>query len=156
MTCPRCFSDLDAAGATCPECGLSLYRNVSGVVKTSVVMISTGDDNNFYSSVQEVPEALRRRLLESTSSRNAGTIVIADRAGKEQLTQVMARRLEGSIESATRALSAAASPQPGAPASLPGRQQPASIRRISWLAWVGFLTVLALAAFFSLFFGLRW
>jgi hypothetical protein len=56
------------------------------------VMISTGDEPTFYRSVQEVPEPLRSRLIESTHGSNSGTIVIADRAGKDQITQVIARR----------------------------------------------------------------
>jgi hypothetical protein len=67
-------------------------RNISGVMKTSSVMISTGDEPTFYRSVQEVPEPLRSRLIESTHGSNSGTIVIADRAGKDQITQVIARR----------------------------------------------------------------
>jgi hypothetical protein len=45
MTCPKCFSRLDGPRGVCPECGVSLYHNVSGIVKTSVVMISAGDEN---------------------------------------------------------------------------------------------------------------
>ena len=92
MTCPRCSSRLDDARGVCPECGVNLYHNVSGIVKTSAVMIATGEESGFYDSMQEVPERLRKQLIESTASQNSGTIVIADRAGKEQLTQVLARR----------------------------------------------------------------
>ena len=67
-------------------------NNISGVLKTTAVMISAGGEESFYQSVQDVPEPLRRQLIESTASENSGTIVIADRAGKEQLTQVLGRR----------------------------------------------------------------
>ncbi len=92
MTCPRCYTEIDEGVRTCAECGLQLVRNISGVMKTSSVMIATGGEPSFYRSVQDVPEPLRTRLIESTHSANSGTIVIADRAGKDQITQVIARR----------------------------------------------------------------
>src|SRR4030081_3133673 len=92
MTCPKCHFEFENPGSACPQCGVRLLRNVSGVMKTSTVMIAVGAGHGFYRSVQDVPEPLRTQLLEITASPNSGTIVIADRAGKEQLTQVMARR----------------------------------------------------------------
>ena len=71
---------------------MRLLRNVSGIVKTSVVMISAGGEDALYRSVHDVPEPLRKQLMETTAGDNSGTIVIADRAGKEQLTQILARR----------------------------------------------------------------
>jgi Flp pilus assembly protein TadB len=92
MTCPRCSAELESGTQACTECGAQLVHNVSGVMKTSAVMIASGEEHGFYHSVQDVPEPLRTQLIEITNSANAGTIVIADRAGKEQLTQVIARR----------------------------------------------------------------
>ena len=152
MTCPRCSAPLAAESSTCAACGLSLFRNVSGIIKTSVVMISTGGESSFYASVQEVPEPLRGQLIESTSGGNAGTIVIADRAGKEQLTQGMARRLANTIGTASRAITES----PGVTAveaAAPDEKPPA---RMSWLAWAGGVLVLALGLGFALFFGMRW
>jgi hypothetical protein len=146
MTCPRCFTQLDEVRGVCPECGVNLYQNVSGIVKTSAVMISTGGESGFYDSVQEVPERLRKQLLETTASQNSGTIVIADRAGKEHLTQVLARR-DSSRESA------AATP---APAEDAAPAPPDAGRRYSWIAWAAFTLILLLAATLSAFFGLRW
>jgi len=96
MTCPRCHADFETRSSSCPECGVRLVRNVSGVMKTSAVMIAVAGEQGFYRSVQEVPEPLRSQLIETTSSANSGTIVIADRAGKDQITQVMGRREQGS------------------------------------------------------------
>ena len=62
------------------------------MVKTSTVLIATGNESNFYRSVQEVPELLRRQLIETTNSENSGMIVIADNAGKEQWTEIVAHR----------------------------------------------------------------
>ena len=92
MTCPRCSAELESGTQACTECGAQLVHNVSGVMKTSAVMIASGEEHGFYHSVQDVPEPLRTQLIEITNSENAGTIVIADRAGKEQLTHVIARR----------------------------------------------------------------
>src|SRR5580658_3011077 len=141
MTCPRCHSEFETADSVCPECGVRLLRNVSGVMKTSAVMIAAQGERGFYRSVQDVPEPLRTQLIETTTSSNSGIIVIADRAGKEQLTQVMARR-EASREAteATPSRVREAAVTESAFPSLP------SISRLPWLAWAGFGGVLALAA----------
>ena len=143
MTCPRCHSEFEGEWKVCPECGVSLMRNISGVMKTSAVLIAAGGEPEFYSSVKDVPEPLRTQLLETTTSPNSGTIVIADRAGKEQLTQAMARR------EAARANAVESVPNtPGEP--------PRSLLRQPWLAWAGFVLVLVLAALFGAFFYFHW
>ena len=151
MTCPKCHfelpeSEFDGTGAVCPECGVRVLRNVSGVMKTSAVMIAAQGERGFYRSVQDVPEPLRTRLIETTTSPNSGIIVIADRAGKEQLTQVMARREargEGAQQPDTEAT----------PADMPVLR---SIARIPWLAWAGFVAVLALSAIAFAAFQIHW
>lgn len=148
MNCPRCYSEFDSMDSVCPECGVRLLRNVSGVMKTSAVMIAARGERGFYRSVQDVPEPLRTQLLETTTSRNSGIIVIADRAGKEQLTQVMARReagREGTEATQYRSREAAVSDS-----KLP------SIGRLPWLAWAGFVTVLVLAAILFAAFRIDW
>jgi hypothetical protein len=145
MTCPKCHSELETESDACPECGIRLLRNVSGVMKTSVVMIAARGEKGFYHSVHDVPEPLRTQLLETTGSRNAGTIVIADRAGKEQLTQAMSRR-EASQE-------ASPAKQPDAHAlELPEARQPT---RYPWIAWAGVALVLAGAAIVAALFYFR-
>jgi hypothetical protein len=123
-------------------------RSISGVMKTSAVLIAAGDDHGFYRSVQDVPEPLRTQLIATTSSPDAGTILIADRAGKEQLNQVMARR------EAQRAAGAAVPevPQPVEIVAEPPRQ----ILGFSWITWTGILLVLAIAFVIAAAFGLRW
>ena len=143
MTCPRCHSELSDGLTTCPDCGIRLLRNVSGVMKTSAVMIAARGERGFYRSVQDVPEPLRTQLIETTTSQNSGIIVIADKAGKEQLTQVLARR-----DAATEEVphDAQAAPVPPVPASL----------HIPWLAWAGFLIVLILSGVIFALFEMRW
>jgi hypothetical protein len=69
----------------CPRCGATIIRMESGVVKTSTVFIASDGVRSIYPSLRDVPEPLRRRLVESTSGRNSGTILIADRRGKEEI-----------------------------------------------------------------------
>jgi hypothetical protein len=148
MTCPRCHSDFEGSANLCPECGLRLVRNVSGVMKTSAVLIAAQGEHGFYRSVQDVPEPLRTQLIETTTSRNSGTIVIADRAGKEQLTQVLARRENGREEIAESAIIDA---EP--------RDEQKLVRRslgLPWLAWGGFVLVLLVAAVIYALFQYRW
>lgn len=150
MTCPRCHSEFETRGSSCPECGVTLLRNVSGVMKTSAVMIAARGERGFYNSVKDVPEPLRTQLLETTASRNSGTIVIADRAGKEQLTQAMARR-EAARDGSPRPPMEDAAPEIPDPGRLPRR-----LSRPQWLAWAGVVLVLLLAAVVSAFFYLHW
>jgi hypothetical protein len=147
MTCPRCHSELSHSrvenrDGACPECGVRLLRNISGVMKTSAVMIAAQGERGFYRSVQDVPEPLRTQLIETTTSPNSGIIVIADRAGKEQLTQVMARREAGreAAEPARNLREAALSDSPAVP-----RLAGEAAARLPWLAWAGFVVVLVLA-----------
>jgi hypothetical protein len=136
MTCPRCETEFDAGPGRCPRCGTQLVRNVSGVMKTSAVMIASGDEHGFYRSVQDVPEPLRTQLIEITNGSNSGTIVIADRAGKEQITRVIARR--------DRAPERTAKPAGFNPLHLP------------WIAWAGALLVLAAAGIITAVFVTHW
>jgi hypothetical protein len=145
MTCPKCQTELDPEGGVCPDCGIRLLRNVSGVMKTSVVMIAARGERGFYHSVHDVPEPLRTQLLETTGSRNAGTIVIADRAGKKQLSQAMSRRESRSDANPSK--------EPGAQAAeLPETSQR---HRFQWIAWAGLALVLMAAAAVAALFYLR-
>ncbi|MDP9053221.1 MAG: hypothetical protein M3N93_02820 [Acidobacteriota bacterium] len=113
-------------------------------MKTSAVMIDARGERGFYRSVQDVPEPLRTRLLETTASPNSGVIVIADRAGKEQLTQVLAHR-EAAAESA--------------PETPPQKSQPPQLyaaSSVSWLAWACSILVLILSALIFALFQMRW
>jgi hypothetical protein len=150
MICPHCHAEFEPSPAACPQCGVRLLRSVSGIIKTSAVMIAARGEQGFYHSVQDVPEPLRTQLIETTGSPDAGTIVIADRAGKEQITQVMARR-------EARANASGAAATESVPARRRGlRQLGAAYLRKNWLAWAGFVLVLALAGIVSVLFGLRW
>ena len=162
MICPRCQSALDVVRKpdSCPHCGTTLWRNVSGVIKTSAVLISADGEDLFFESLGDVPETLRRRMAESTSGENAGIIVIADRGGKEQIARAVRRReanrkavgaassavIDAAPESETQPLSAIDFPVFGAARS-------AASSKLHWLAWAGVGVVLAGAAAFWAFFG---
>lgn len=140
MICPQCQFEFDTDVAThCPECGIRILRKVSGIVKTSTVMIAAGDEQSFYRSVQDVPEELRRTLIESTNSENSGMIVIADRAGKEQWTEIIAHREAQQAEAAAAQTEVVATDTTGA---APAR----GFAGLSWAAWVGILLFLAATA----------
>lgn len=86
MTCPFCQTRFTAAApARCPQCGCEVMRLTSGLVKTSAVLIASADTRAVYRSVQDVPEPLRRRLMESTQGANSATIVIADHGGRAHM-----------------------------------------------------------------------
>jgi hypothetical protein len=142
MTCPRCFTDLDADCASCPSCGVEFVQKVSGVMKTSAVMIATAGDMGFYRSVQDVPEPLRTQLIETTSSANSGTIVIADRVGKEQINQVVGRRQTAKECPSNRAM-------PGKPS------RPWSFLGLPWIVWVGAVLIIGAAAVVGAVFAIR-
>ena len=137
MICPHCQFEFETAAANCPECGIRIVRKVSGIVKTSTVMIAAGDEHSFYRSVQEVPEGLRRKLIESTNSANSGMIVIEDRAGKEQWTEVVAHReaQQAQANAAIQAPKLAAAETPSSPGH--------GFAGLSWAAWAGVLLFLA-------------
>lgn len=188
MMCPRCHTRIgpdsnESEGRgpgvrSCPECGARLHATVTGFLKTSAVMISADGEEVFYNSVREVPEPLRRKLMESTSSENSATIVIADRAGKEQLTQVFGRRqAAGSGGSAAgntaeehagheaakpagealgEALEDIGIPDPPVPTRhSEDAVQLLSREQMKRVAWIGFFAVLGLGAAFAVIFGAR-
>jgi hypothetical protein len=93
MNCPRCRKKFADEAARCPHCG-ETNRESSGVVQTSVVLISTGGNDLIYRTVEEVPAGLRNKLLRSTNGANSATILIADRRGRKEVAKAM-RTLPG-------------------------------------------------------------
>jgi len=93
MTCNRCRKHFAAEQPRCPHCGQP-NPDPTGMFQTSTVLISTGEADLIYRSVEEVPAPLRSRLLESTNGANSGTILIADQRGRKQIARAM-RKLPG-------------------------------------------------------------
>ena len=86
MTCSRCGSSFDREEPRCPHCGAA-KGDASGLFQTSTVLISSGGADLVYRSVEEIPPGLRTRLLKSTGGRNSGTILIADRRGRQEISK---------------------------------------------------------------------
>jgi hypothetical protein len=82
MLCPHCHRSFE--GGFCPRCGAD-----KGIVKTSTILISHGEKQNVYRSVEEVPDALKQQLVRSTSGLNSATIVIADREGRKEIAKAI-------------------------------------------------------------------
>jgi len=53
--------------------------------KYSTILISSGEKTKVYRSVHEVPLTLRKKLVETTSGRNAATLLIADENGRQEI-----------------------------------------------------------------------
>jgi hypothetical protein len=64
-------------------------NDASGVFQTSTVLIAAAGADKVYRSMDEVPGPLRSKLLKSTNSPNAATILIADRRGRQEIARVM-------------------------------------------------------------------
>lgn len=53
--------------------------------KHSTILIAAGKRTELYRSLDQVPPALLRKLKECTGGSNAGTILIADERGREEI-----------------------------------------------------------------------
>jgi hypothetical protein len=91
MTCSSCGKRFAAerVPTKCPHCGTPRPESESGVFQTSAVLISARGTDMMYRSMDEVPRPWRTKLLQSTSSANSATILIADKRGREELARVM-------------------------------------------------------------------
>jgi hypothetical protein len=103
------------------------------------VLISTEGKDRIYRSVEEVPPTLRNRLLRTTNSANADTILIADRKGREEIDKAM-RRMPGS---APRRQFGAILGKDDPPGALSWLTPP----RLRWLNLLVLLLALAVIAF---------
>src|SRR5690242_11939156 len=98
MHCRKCGQRLDLTATACPACGAPAAEKPAAVLKTSTILISGQDGAEVYRSVDEVPEPLRKKLLRSTNSVNARTILIADRRGRREIARAL-RSLPGAARS---------------------------------------------------------
>jgi hypothetical protein len=56
-------------------------------IKTSTILVGLKTKTEVYRSLKEVPPRLRKKLIESTSGSNSGTILIADRGGRDEIVR---------------------------------------------------------------------
>jgi hypothetical protein len=82
-------------------------RAKHGTLKTSTIMISTGKRLSVYRKLEEVPPGLRSKLVKSTAGSNAGTVLIADRRGAEELLRSNGRGAVDEHSGKLRGLAAA-------------------------------------------------
>jgi hypothetical protein len=134
MACSRCGREFKESAPRCPGCG---ERNptAAGLFQTSSVLISAGGRDRVYRSVDDVPAALRHRLLKSTNGRNARTILITDRKGRRMIDKALGK-LPGPNRKLYSLVSGKASPDP-LPWLTRGRRQ--------WIGAMVFLLALAVA-----------
>ncbi len=141
MTCRRCGKQFDALDSlNCPHCGAPNPAGKPVVLKSSTILISTGETEAVYRSVKDIPAPLRRKLLKSTNGLNSATILIADRRGREEI----ARAIQNLPSSLQRRFLKPFREEPGGVAGWLAR--PAVKAVIAWLLgaasvvliWVGF------------------
>jgi hypothetical protein len=118
MTCKGCHREFAGDEARCPHCGKP-NSAVTGLYRTSTVLISKGGGGRVYRSVEEAPARLRAQLRKSLNGANAATILIADRRGRQEI----AKALRGLPGASLRRLGIAGSLSPGAPRWLTPRRK---------------------------------
>ncbi len=64
-----------------------------GTIRTSAILIAAGRGLSVYRKLDEVPPRLRSKLVKSTAGANAGTVLIADRRGAQELLRENIRTL---------------------------------------------------------------
>ncbi len=90
MTCRRCGREFTGAEKpVCPYCGEAYRAAKPLVLKSSTILISTGETEAVYRSVKEIPAPLRHKLLKSTNGLNSATILIADRRGRAEIARAI-------------------------------------------------------------------
>jgi hypothetical protein len=62
---------------------------VTGVYRTSTVLISQGGGGRVYRSMEEAPASLRAKLRKSLNGVNSATILIADRRGRREIAKAL-------------------------------------------------------------------
>jgi hypothetical protein len=77
-----------------------------GTLKTSTILIGAGKRLSVYRKLEEVPAGLRSKLVKSTAGANAGTVLIADRRGAEELLRANTRTVPDDETNRLRAAAA--------------------------------------------------
>lgn len=106
MHCFKCGLRLYRSDTACPACGTPVAERRAAVLKTSTILISGEDGEGVYRSVDEVPEPMRKKLLRSTNSVNARTILIADRRGRQEIARALRKLRSDAREQRTNSVPA--------------------------------------------------
>ena len=142
ITCPRCGREIKNSAPRCPGCG-ERSPAAEGLFQTSSVLISAGGSDRVYRSVEDVPAALRHRLLKFTNGRNARTILITDRKGRRMIDKALVK-LPGPNRKLHALVAGKESPDP-----------------LAWLTrgrrkWIGAIVLLMALALAVAAFLIRW
>ena len=87
-------------------------------LRTSAILVSTGDRTEWFPSKETLPQSLRQQLENTLNSPNTFTFLLADRNGRREL----AHALDGRPSSLSRRYTAK---EPlGAPAAVAGKRSP--------------------------------
>jgi hypothetical protein len=60
-----------------------------GTVRTSTILIATRETTGLFDSIDEVPADLRRRLEEAVNGDNSAVLLIADRSGRQRISDIL-------------------------------------------------------------------
>jgi hypothetical protein len=66
-------------------------REIDYTLRCSTILVSEGEELDVFHSLEELPDPVRRRVLEQSRRGGTATIFIANRGGREELT----KRLRG-------------------------------------------------------------
>ncbi len=57
--------------------------------KYSTILVSSGDKTRVYHSLDDVPPAIREKLIEITHGTDSATLLIADQGGREEILRAI-------------------------------------------------------------------
>ena len=58
-------------------------------IKRTTVYISMGDKTQVFRTPEDIPDSLRKHLVDSTRGMNSATILIADRGGRAEIRKIL-------------------------------------------------------------------
>lgn len=62
---------------------------MASTIKRTTVYVAMGDSTQVFRAPEDMPAALRKKLVNSTRGMNSATILIADRGGREEIRKVL-------------------------------------------------------------------
>jgi len=116
MECPNCgWKPGEERPDRCPRCGIGLVTSTLGVMKTSSVRVATGDSEQIYPSLDDVPPEVREKIQSAFGGPHTETIIIADERGRQQIFKAISGLPSHLQKRVMTALGIAPSPGPGRP-----------------------------------------
>lgn len=123
-------------------------------IKRTTVYISMGEKTQVFRTPEDIPDALRKHLVDSTRGMNSATILIADRGGRAEIRKILNGEpspLKGRLRSDY--LKQKPGEFPSSSLGLePATVQPMSLRSWGWRQWAELLLPGAVGVGFWLLF----